>query len=108
MTVRRVRRTHAAILAALTTVGVLTGCTADVEDDSGAATQTTVNRCGEAVEYRVPQRAVVYEGGSADKMFSLGLADHVHGYVMPPANPPVTESPWADDYAGVESSPTIC
>lgn len=77
-----------------------TGCGATVEKDS---TDTfTVKRCGEEVEYRVPQRAVAYEGGSADKLFALGLRDHVHGYVMPPANPPVTESPWADDYAAVE------
>lgn len=31
-------------------------------------------------------------------MFALGLSDHVHGYVMPPANPPVSESPWASEY----------
>ena len=82
------------------------GCGARVEQDpeqAGAATRTvTVNRCGEEVEYTTPQRAVVYEGGSADKLFALGLTDHVHGYVMPPANPPVTESPWADEYSRVE------
>ncbi|GAA4921539.1 iron complex transport system substrate-binding protein [Stackebrandtia albiflava] len=74
------------------------GAQVDTADD----TTVTVARCGEEVEYRVPERAVAYEGGSADKLFALGLADHVHGYVMPPANPPVTESPWADDYAAVE------
>ncbi|RKS09394.1 iron complex transport system substrate-binding protein [Nocardiopsis sp. Huas11] len=79
----------------------LTGCGAQVEETAQADT-VTVNRCGEEVEYTTPSNAVVYEGGSADKMFALGLADHVHGYVMPPANPPVTESPWADDYAQVE------
>ncbi|MGW9347814.1 iron complex transport system substrate-binding protein [Nocardiopsis flavescens] len=85
-----------------------TGCGARVEQDpeqagAGAGSATaTVDRCGEPVEYTTPERAVVYEGGSADKMFALGLADHVHGYVMPPANPPVSESPWADDYAAVE------
>lgn len=82
---------------------LLAACGADIEDSTGAAgVKTTVRRCGEPVEYTVPQRAVVYEGGSADKMFALGLADHVHGYVLPPANPPVTESPWAADYAKVE------
>ena len=78
----------------------LTACGAEVADD-GAAT-VTVERCGEAVEYRTPKEAVVYEGGSADKMFSLGLTEHVRGYVMPPANPPVTESPWAAEYAATE------
>ncbi|MDT0342413.1 ABC transporter substrate-binding protein [Streptomyces litchfieldiae] len=32
----------------------------------------------------------------------LGLTDHVLGYVMPPANPPVEASPWAEEYARVE------
>ncbi|MFL1381408.1 MULTISPECIES: ABC transporter substrate-binding protein [unclassified Nocardiopsis] len=94
-------------LTALTLAALAaTGCGATVESDpaqAGAATETvTVNRCGEEIEYTTPHRAVVYEGGSADKMFALGLTDHVHGYVMPPANPPVTESPWADEYAEVE------
>ncbi|MFY7066032.1 ABC transporter substrate-binding protein [Nocardiopsis changdeensis] len=98
-------RPLAAVSLALAALAA-TGCGARVEEDpaqAGAAPETaTVNRCGEEVEYTVPQRAVAYEGGSADKMFALGLTDHVHGYVMPPANPPVTESPWADEYARVE------
>ncbi|WP_280435250.1 ABC transporter substrate-binding protein [Nocardia carnea] len=81
---------------------LLSACGAQVDGAGDAGRRTTVQRCGEAVEYTVPQRAVVYEGGSADKMFSLGLADHVHGYVLPPANPPVSESPWAADYEKVE------
>ncbi|MFI7673001.1 ABC transporter substrate-binding protein [Actinophytocola sp. NPDC049390] len=79
----------------------LAACGAQVADDAGART-VTVPRCGEEVEYTTPRRAVVYEGGSADKMFALGLTDHVHGYVMPPANPPVSESPWAAEYEKVE------
>ncbi|MEU6672830.1 ABC transporter substrate-binding protein [Streptomyces sp. NPDC046925] len=84
---------------------LLTGCGAEVDSDSeagGAPEKVTVKRCGESVPYKTPQRAVVYEGGSADKMFSLGLTEHVHGYVMPPANPPVSESPWASEYAKVK------
>ncbi|ATE55919.1 ABC transporter substrate-binding protein [Actinosynnema pretiosum] len=81
---------------------LLSGCGAQVEQRGGEAATATVDRCGEQVEYRVPQRAVAYEGGSADKLFALGLTEHVHGYVMPPANPPVTESPWAAEYAKVE------
>jgi len=70
---------------------------------TGPGTNTvSVARCGEEVDYTTRRRAVVYEGGSADKMFALGLTDHVHGYVMPPANPPVEESPWAAEYAKVE------
>ncbi|WP_017573669.1 ABC transporter substrate-binding protein [Nocardiopsis halotolerans] len=90
--------------AALGVLALLaTGCGARVEGGGETAAATvTVNRCGEEVEYTTPQRAVVYEGGSADKMFALGLTDHVLGYVMPPANPPVSESPWAAEYEKVE------
>ena len=90
-----------ALGSALASTVLLGGCGADVATDDGkaAAKKTTVKRCGEPVSYTVPKRAVAYEGGSADKLFALGLADHVHGYVMPPANPPVKESPWASDYA---------
>ncbi|PDP89473.1 iron transporter [Glycomyces fuscus] len=97
---RRPRRAAAA-LGALALLAA--GCGARVEGGGDAAAATvTVNRCGEEVEYTTPRRAVVYEGGSADKMFALGLTDHVLGYVMPPANPPVSESPWAAEYEKVE------
>ncbi len=98
----RLRRTALGATSAIALL--LTACGAEVDPDSeGADTaRSKVKRCGETVEYTEPQRAVAYEGGSADKLFSLGLADQVHGYVMPPANPPVTESPWAEDYAKVK------
>lgn len=87
---------------ALGAVAVLAaGCGAQVAP-ADPSTTVSVQRCGETVEYTRPQRAVAYEGGSADKLFSLGLTDRVHGYVMPPANPPVSESPWAAEYAKVE------
>ncbi|WP_394327812.1 ABC transporter substrate-binding protein [Nocardiopsis alborubida] len=98
------RASHRSLLP-LTAVAVLVaGCGARVEEgqEASAAGTVTVRRCGEEVEYTTPQRAVAYEAGSADKLFALGLTDHVHGYVMPPANPPVEESPWADEYAQVE------
>ncbi|MGP9539164.1 ABC transporter substrate-binding protein [Brachybacterium sp. AOP43-C2-M15] len=102
MRTRRAPLAATLAIASLTTL-LLSACGAEVESSPGASSETaTVQRCGEEVEYSVPQRAVVYEGGSADKMFALGLTDHVHGYVMPPANPPVTESPWAEEYAQVE------
>ncbi|MEU8952772.1 ABC transporter substrate-binding protein [Streptomyces sp. NPDC048518] len=93
--------------SALALTLLLAGCGADVTPDgaagaAGASDEVTVKRCGEPVPYKVPERAVAYEGGSADKLFSLGLTDHVRGYVMPPANPPVSESPWASEYAKVE------
>ncbi|GAB2756151.1 ABC transporter substrate-binding protein [Amycolatopsis magusensis] len=78
------------------------GCGAQVEGAAPAAQDVVVKRCGEDVRYTKPQRSVVYEAGSADKMFALGLTEHVHGYVMPPANPPVAESPYAAEYAKVQ------
>ncbi|MCT2582079.1 ABC transporter substrate-binding protein [Actinophytocola gossypii] len=91
-------RRRAALLVAMIP---LAACGARVAEEPEAAT-VTVPRCGEDVEYTTPERAVAYEGGSADKLFALGLTEHVHGYVMPPANPPVEESPWAAEYAKVE------
>ncbi len=102
MTATRSRAVRAGKLSPFVLASVLAAsCGADI-DEGAAARTVTVNRCGEPVEYRTPQRAVVYEGGSADKMFALGLTEHVKGYVMPPANPPVGESPWADEYKKVD------
>lgn len=95
-------RQYTVLGSALAATVLLSGRGAEVEADAKASEKVTVKRCGEPVEYTVPKRAVAYEGGSADKLFSLGLVDHVHGYVMPPANPPVEESPWASDYAKVK------
>ncbi|MCF3120541.1 ABC transporter substrate-binding protein [Streptomyces arenae] len=93
-----------ALGSALAGTLLLAGCGAEVgrSDDKAASATVTAKRCGEDVPYTVPRRAVAYEGGSADKLFSLGLTEHVHGYVMPPANPPVSESPWASEYAKVK------
>ncbi|AXK34893.1 iron transporter [Streptomyces armeniacus] len=98
----RAVRPRAVVGPAVAAALLLTGCGADVASDSAKSEKTTVKRCGEPVPYTVPERAVAYEGGSADKLFSLGLTDHVHGYVMPPANPPVSESPWAAEYKKVK------
>ncbi|MFG3164004.1 ABC transporter substrate-binding protein [Streptomyces sp. NPDC048232] len=94
-------RQRAALGSALAAALVLSGCGAEVEPDAKTSAEVTVKRCGEPVRYKVPDRAVAYEAGSADKLFALGLTDHVHGYVMPPANPPVSESPYASEYAKV-------
>ena len=101
---RPTARPTAVLPALLAGALLISGCGADVEepeDKAGANREVNVKRCGESVPYRVPRRVVAYEGGSADKLFSLGLTDHVHGYVMPPANPPVSQSPWAKEYAKV-------
>ncbi|WP_031034175.1 ABC transporter substrate-binding protein [Streptomyces sp. NRRL F-5650] len=101
-TVPATARRRAAVGSALAATLVLGGCGAEVEQDAKGSAEVTVERCGEPVPYTLPERAVAYEGGSADKLFALGLTEHVHGYVMPPANPPVSESPWASEYAKVK------
>ena len=70
-TMHRAPAVGAALALALTAAA----CGAEVEGTEDAAT-VTVNRCGEAIEYTTPQNAVVYEAGSADKMFALGLTVH--------------------------------
>jgi iron complex transport system substrate-binding protein len=95
-------RRSTAVGSALAAMLMVAGCGAEVEQDPAGAGKSTVKRCGEPVRYTVPNRAVAYEAGSADKLFVLRLTEHVHGYVMPPANPPVTESPWASEYAKVK------
>ncbi|WP_210746814.1 ABC transporter substrate-binding protein [Nocardia speluncae] len=102
MTPKTVPATPRSVVLAVAGAFLLSACGAQIDETTGPDSRSTVQRCGEAVEYTVPQRAVVYEGGSADKLFALGLAGHVHGYVMPPANPPVSQSPWAADYERVE------
>lgn len=101
MHTRHTKKRRFVLALTLPSILVVSACGATVED-SDDAEEVTVARCGEDVNYTTPQRAVAYEGGSADKLFVLGLTDQVHGYVMPPANPPVEESPWASDYEQVE------
>ena len=96
------RRRRCIGVAAIATVLAVTGCGAQVDQERAAAAPTVVPRCAEPVPYRPPVRAVTYEAGSTDKLLVLGLADAIRGYVMPPANPPVTESPYADQYARLE------
>lgn len=97
----RSKKGRAARWAAVPAALLLAGCGATVAESEDEDT-VTVPRCGEDITYTTPQRTVAYEGGSADKLFALGLTDHVHGYVLPPANPPVSESPWVEEYEQVE------
>lgn len=99
---RRPLRLCARLLTMACAGVVLAACGATIEGRPEQRTTATVNRCGEKVTYTTPQRSVVYEAGSAEKMFALGLTEHVRGYVMPPANPPIEESPWASEYSKVE------
>ncbi|MFD4632398.1 ABC transporter substrate-binding protein [Streptomyces sp. NPDC058284] len=93
-------------LAGLLATGILltTGCGAEVERtaDSKPAT-VTVSNCGKDVTYKRPERAVAYDVSGAEKMFALGLAGRMRGYVMNKlGDPAVKGSPWREEYARVE------
>ncbi|MEU6674437.1 ABC transporter substrate-binding protein [Streptomyces sp. NPDC046925] len=94
-----------AAAALLTTTGLLaTGCGAEVEPAAKNETRTvTVSNCGKDVTYTRPKRPVAYDVSGAEKMFSLGLADRMRGYVMNKlGDPSIKGSPWRKDYTGVE------
>ncbi|WP_267595419.1 ABC transporter substrate-binding protein [Carbonactinospora thermoautotrophica] len=83
---------------------LLTACGADVKPSRQAgAAEVTVTNCGAQVTYPIPQRPVAYDVSGAEKMFSLGLAGRMRGYVMNSlGDPSIAGSPWKDDYARVE------
>ncbi|MFD4474538.1 ABC transporter substrate-binding protein [Streptomyces sp. NPDC058471] len=91
--------------AVLLTTGLLTtGCGAEVEPTAKNSAETvTVSNCGKDVTYTRPKRPVAYDVSGAEKMFSLGLADRMRGYVMNKlGDPAIKGSPWRADYADVE------
>ncbi|GAB2629226.1 ABC transporter substrate-binding protein [Streptomyces capparidis] len=99
-------RARTALAAGLLAAALLaTACGADVEpdDEDGEATSVTVVNCGEKVTYTRPERAVAYDVSGAEKMFALGLADRMRGYVMNELGDPSIEgSPWRASYGEVE------
>ncbi|RCG27034.1 iron transporter [Sphaerisporangium album] len=94
------RRTLTPLLAA----GLLaTGCGATVRTaaDPGPA-PVTVTDCGRQVTYPRPQRPVAYDVSAIEKMFALGLAGRMRGYVMNTLfDNAIARSPWSEDYKRV-------
>lgn len=93
--------------ALLTAAVSLTACGAQVQASTGdkatSPTEVTITNCGEKVTFPAPQRPVAYDVSGAEKMFALGLADRMRGYVMNSlGDPSIAGSPWKDDYANVE------
>jgi iron complex transport system substrate-binding protein len=81
---------------------LLTGCGATVAPTAAPST-VTVSNCGQDVAYPRPQRALAYDVSGAEKMFALGLAGRMRGYVMNAlGDPAIAGSPWKADYARVE------
>ncbi|GGM17218.1 MULTISPECIES: ABC transporter substrate-binding protein [Micromonospora] len=100
-----IRRSPVYRLVALGTVALLagTGCGATVEPEASTAEPVTVTNCGKQVTYdRVPERAVVYDIGMTEMMFSLGLAPHMRGWVINKIYGGIDDSPYRADFAKVE------
>jgi iron complex transport system substrate-binding protein len=91
-----IRRTFPLLVAGL----LAAGCGATVEPAAeGESTQVTITNCGVEASYPSPSAPVSYDYGATDKMFALGLADRMRGYVMNSlADPSIASSPWRADY----------
>ncbi|MEU9111281.1 ABC transporter substrate-binding protein [Streptomyces sp. NPDC048483] len=109
--IRRIRRPLPRVLpralaCGLLAAGLLTssGCGAEIEPAAKRKAGTvTVSNCGQDITYTRPKRPVAYDVSGAEKMFSLGLADRMRGYVMNTlGDPSIKGSPWRKDYAKVE------
>ncbi len=105
MTVTRTtvtRRTGTRTTALLAATVLLASCGAQVEATAPTGTASgpaTVTNCGAQVAYPKPERPVSYDVSGTEKMFSLGLADRMRGYVMNSlGDPSIAGSPWKDDY----------
>lgn len=62
---------------------LITGCGAQVQEAaSEGPAPATITNCGERVTYPRPQRAVAYDVSAVEKLFALGLAPKMRGYVM--------------------------
>ncbi|MFC3455997.1 ABC transporter substrate-binding protein [Amycolatopsis speibonae] len=91
------------VIALFAAALLLSACGAKVEAGPAAPAQATVTNCGAQVSFPAPQRPVAYDVSGAEKMFALGLAGRMRGYVMNSlGDPSIAGSPWKDDYAKVE------
>ncbi|SDK45423.1 ABC transporter substrate-binding protein [Nonomuraea jiangxiensis] len=81
-----------------------TGCGATVRPAAtGAPATVTISNCGQDVTYPRPKQPVAYDISGVEKMFALGLAGRMRGYVMNAlSDPSIAGSPWKDDYTKVE------
>lgn len=81
----------------------VTGCGAKIQPSAGSRTSSvTITNCGQQVTYPRPQRPVAYDVSAVEKMFALGLAGQMRGYVMNTLfDSAIAGSPWRDDYARV-------
>lgn len=87
---------------------VLTSCGAEMPSGQGEERgaragaghyPVTIENCGEKKTFdKAPQRVVTNDVGITEIMFSLGLEDHMAGYVMPEDKGDLTAVPWRDGY----------
>ncbi|MEV8633936.1 ABC transporter substrate-binding protein [Streptosporangium sp. NPDC051023] len=82
---------------------LVTGCGANVRPAADPGPRpVTITDCGQQVTYPRPQRPMAYDVSAVEKMFSLGLAGQMRGYVMNTLfDSAIAGSPWRADYARV-------
>lgn len=98
------RRTTAAVCVASVATLLLSACGASVEPAAQSNADVTLENCGVESTYPRPERPVAYDVSAIEKMFSLGLADQMHGIVMPETvSSVIPGSPYRDDYSKVET-----
>ncbi|MCZ7432726.1 ABC transporter substrate-binding protein [Streptomyces sp. WMMC1477] len=96
-------------VSALCALSLVTGCGAEVERRDGKAAEAdghypvTITNCGEEQTFAsAPERVVTNDVGITEIMFSLGLTEHMAGYVMPDRHGETADVPWADGYEKTE------
>ncbi|MDQ3403594.1 MAG: ABC transporter substrate-binding protein [Actinomycetota bacterium] len=89
--------------AALAACALLSACGAQVASSGERPPEVSIDNCGAQVTFPAPRRPVAYDVSGAEKMFALGLAGRMRGYVMNSLGDPAIEgSPWKADYRTVE------
>lgn len=104
--VKKNRSGRPAALVALTCSAALAlaGCGATIDSSAEPERRTvTVENCGQSNSYPEPERAIAYDISAIEKMFVLGLADRMHGIVLPKTVLDAAKrSPFAAEYESVD------
>lgn len=82
----------------------LAGCGATIDASSEPERRTVnIENCSQPTSYTEPVRPVAYDISAIEKMFVLGLADRLHGIVLPKTVQDAADrSPFKKEYASVD------
>ena len=83
---------------------VLTSCGATMDASAEPERRTvTVENCAQPTTYTEPERPIAYDISAIEKMFVLGLAERMHGIVLPKTVKDAAErSPFEKEYGTVD------